>query len=385
MIGSSYNLGNQISAIAGSSGKGGASQESIQYGKVVDVKLDDSRPFLDASGNELPIGSIKYVPLDFKGDIKGEPKPALPFSLGIKQLPVINEIVSLYQTPTPDIQANVSEKAVYYKDIVNLWGSPNHNALPDPGYNKDKYLGVGFQELNDINPLFPFPGDMLIEGRQGQSIRVGGSLSTLNTLVDKTNNGLPYILISNGQIKTTSGVDYIVEDINKDANSLYFVSNHKIPLIPVNSKRDSYNTPPKTPDQYKGNQVLLNAGRVFINAKEESVLISAKDSVGLNANTVNLDGTEYLCLDAKEIYLGAKARTSPKGVREPAVLGNQLDNFLSIMLDTLQNIGQAMKTAEAQTGGPIASLNTEGYCVTDTCDVLRRLVSQMKSTKIFIE
>ena len=44
-----------------------------------------------------------------------------------------------------------------------------------------------------------------------------------------------------------------------------------------------------------------------------------------------------------------------------------------------------MKTAEAQTGGPIASLNTEGYCVTDTCDVLRRLVSQMKSTKIFIE
>lgn len=385
MLGSSYGLSSQVASIAGSTGTSASPGNSVQYGKVVDVKLDESRPFLDASGNELPIGSIKYIPLDFKGDSRGEPKPALPFSLGIKQLPVLNEIVSLYETPTSDIQSNVSDKAVYYKDIVNLWGSPNHNALPDPGYNKSKYLGLGFQELNDVNPIFPFPGDILIEGRQGQSIRIGGSAAPLNTLVDKSNNGLPYLLISNGQIKTTSGVDYIVEDINKDANSLYFVSNHKVPLIPVNTKRASYNTPPKTPDQYKGNQVLLTAGRVFINAKEESVLISAKDSVGLNANTINFDGKEYACIDADKIYIGAKARTSPQGIAEPAVLGNQLDNFLSIVLDALQNIGEAMKTAEAQTGGPIASLNTEGYCVVDTCATLRTLVSQMKSKKVFIE
>jgi hypothetical protein len=385
MIGSSYGLSNQVASIAGSTGTPSSPGNNVQYGKVVDVKLDESKPFLDALGNELPIGSIKYVPLTFKGDIKGEPKPALPFSLGIKQLPVVNEIVSLYQTPTSEVQSDTSDKATYYKDIVNLWGSPNHNALPDPGYNKDKYLGLGFQELYDVNPLFPFPGDTLIEGRQGQSIRIGGSTAPLNTLVDKTNNGLPYLLISNGQIKTTNGVDYIVEDINKDANSLYFVSNHKVPLTQANIKRDSYNTPPKTADLYKGNQVLLNAGRVFINAKEESVLISAKDSIGLNANTVNFDGKEYACIDAAKIFLGTKARTSPQGIAEPAVLGNQLDNFLSIILDTLQTIGAAMQTAEAQTGGPIASLNTEGYAVVETCNTLRTLVSQMKSKKVFIE
>ena len=369
MLGSSYGLSSQVASIAGSTGTPMSPGNSVQYGKVVDVKLDESKPFLDATGNELPIGSIKYIPLDFKGDSRGEPKPALPFSLGIKQLPVINEIVSLYETPTSDIQSNVSDKAVYYKDIVNLWGSPNHNALPDPGYNKDKYLGLGFQELYDINPLYPFPGDTLIEGRQGQSIRIGGSIAPLNTLVDKSNNGLPFILISNGQRKTTNGVDYIVEDINKDDNSLYFVSNHKVPLIPVNKKRDSYFTPPKTPDQYKG----------------ESVLLSAKDSVGLNANTINLDGKEYACIDADKIYIGVKARTSPQGVAEPAILGNQLDNFLGIVLDALQNIGEAMKVAQAQTGGPIASLNTEGYCVVDTCAALRTLVSQIKSKKVFIE
>lgn len=385
MLGSSYNLGNQISTIAGSSGNAASSGDSIQYGKVTDIKLDDSRPFLDELGNELPIGSIKYIPLDFKGEVRGPEKGALPLAIGIKQYPLKNEVVSLYQSPTSDIQSNVSERAIYYKDIVNLWGSPNHNALPDPGYNKNKYLGSGFQELFDVNPLFPFPGDTLIEGRQGQSIRIGGSSAILNPLVDKTNNGLPYMLISNGQIKTTNGIDYIVEDINKDANSLYFLSNHKVPIIAGSTKREAYNTPPKAVDQYKGNQVVLNAGRVFLNAKEESALISAKDSVGLNANTVNLDGKEYACIDADKIYIGAKARTSPQGVAEPAILGNQLDNFLSIVLDTLQNIGEAMKTAEAQTGGPIASLNTEGYCVVDTCTVLRTLVNQMKSKKVFIE
>lgn len=385
MLGSSYNLGNQISRIAGSSGNAASSGDSIQYGKVTDVKLDDSRPFLDELGNELPIGSIKYVPLDFKGAVRGAEKGALPLTLGIKQYPLKNEVVSLYQSPTSDIQSNVSEKAVYYKDIVNLWGSPNHNALPDPGFNKNKYLGAGFQELYDVNPLFPFPGDTLIEGRQGQSIRIGGSSAILNPLVDNTNNGFPYTLISNGQIKTTSGIDYIVEDINKDANSLYFLSNHKAPLSASNAKRAAYNTPPKSSDKYKGNQVILNAGRVYLNAKEESILLSAKDSVGLNANTINFDGKEYACIDADLIYLGAKARTSPQGVREPAVLGNQLDNFLATVLDALQNIGQAMKAAEAQTGGPIASLNTEGYAVIDTCNTLRSLINQMKSKKVFIE
>lgn len=380
-----YGLSSRISSIANSSGIPSAAPETVTYGKVTDVKLDDSRPFLDKTGNILPIGAIKYKLIDASRKEVGVEESALPLVMGIKQYPLKNEIVQLVQAPSSDVQSNTSEIVTYYSDILNLWGSPNHNAMPDPGYNKSKYLGQGFQELYDVNPLFPFPGDTLIEGRQGQSIRIGGSSAILNKLVDPTNNGQPYLLISNGQIKTTNGVDYITEDINKDPNSMYFLSNHKVDLIAANKKRDSYNVDPKTSDQYKGNQVIINAGRLYFNAKEDSILLSAKESVGINANTVNLDGEEYLCLDAKEIYIGSKARTSPKGIREPAVLGNQLDNFLAIVLDALQNIGQAMKVAEAQTGGPIASLNTEGYCVIDTCTALRTLTNQMKSKKVFIE
>jgi hypothetical protein len=385
MIGTGYGLGSQIASISKGTSPSSTPGDVGLYGKVVDIKLDDSKPFLDEQGNDLPIGSIKYVPVTYNGSGKVTPKVALPLSLGIKQLPVINEVVSLFQSPTSDIQSDTSDKAMYYKDIVNLWGSPNHNALPEPGYSKDSYLGEGFLELYDTNPLYPFQVDTIIEGRQGQSIRIGGSSYKTNPLVDSSNNGSPYLLISNGQIKTDNGIDYIVEDINKDANSLYFVSNHKIPLKPVNTKRDSYNDIPTSADQYKGNQVLINAGRLYFNAKEESAFISAKDSIGLNANTLNFDGKDYACIDAKKIYIGVKARTSPQGVAEPAVLGNQLDNFLTIVLDTLQNIGQAMQVAAAQTGGPVASLNTEGYAVIESCNTLKTLINEMKSKKVFIE
>lgn len=383
-----YGLASRMSTIAAGVGATTAtptSSETILFGKVTDIKLDDSRPFLDRLGNSLPIGAIKYRLLDAKKKEVGSEESALPLASTIKHYPSVSEIVMLVQAPSSDVQTNTSEVVTYYKDIVNLWGAINHNALPDPGYNRNKYLGQGFRELTDVNPLFPFPGDTLIEGRQGQSIRIGGNSSILNKLVDATNDGLPYILISNGQIKTNNGVDYITEDINKDPSSMYFLSNHKVPIVVANTKRDSYNVEPKSADQFKGNQVVINGGRLYFNAKEDSILLSAKESVGLNANTVNLDGTEYVCLDATNIYLGSKARTSPDGVREPAVLGNQLDNFLAIVLDALQNIGQAMKTAEAQTGGPITSLNTEGYCVIDTCTALRTLMNQMKSKKVFIE
>lgn len=356
------------------------------FGRVVDILLDDSREWYnEALKEKYPIGTIKYTRLNTDTAAANATEYAYPSSVGTTCLPTINEIVELVHKPVADLQFLPTAERLYYGDIVNLWGSPTNNTLPATVFDGQDLQGKGVPELTDINPLYPFPGDILTEGRQGQSIRIGGYKSAMNPLVDSSNNGQPYIIISNGQLKTDNGVDHIVEDINQDPNSMYFLSNHKLPLTAANNKRDAYTKVPLTSDQYKGNQVVLNGGRLYFNAKEESAFISAKESIGLNANTLNFDGKEYACLDATKIYLGVKSRTSPEGVAEPAVLGNQLDNFLSVMLDALQNIGEAMKVAEAQTGGPIASLNTEGYCVTDTCVALRTLVNQMKSKKVFIE
>jgi hypothetical protein len=380
-----YFLGNVVSSTTRNSTSTPSNKPSTVYGRVLDVVLDDSKILYDAQGSKLPIGAIIYQDINTPANPTGIIASALPSTNSIKQFPLVNEIVIIQTGPTPDFQENTSEVLNYYSSVLNIWGSPHHNALPTQGVDFQFPIGQGIPELKDINPLFPFPGDVLIEGRQGQSVRIGGYSTKENTITNNGNNGQPFIIISNGQIKTTNGIDYIVENINDDFNSLYFLSNHKIPLKSANTKRKSYSTVPKAPDQYQGNQVVLNGGRLYLNAKEESAFISAKESIGLNANTVNIDATDYYCVDAKKIYLGEKARTATASVQQPAVLGKQLENWLSALLDTLSSVADAMSTASAVGAGPVTQLNATGPALKATVQSLKTQFKVFQSKKVFTE
>lgn len=383
MIGNNYFLGNRIGGLAQSQNGGGSGQEGPLYGRVVKISIDESTQILDPQGNTLPIGTIMYRDIAAEKETSATEYPALPLFTNIKQFPLLNEVVILVQGPTSDIQTNVTNRDIYYTSVVNLWGSSHHNALPEPNVDLSTILGKDVKELSDINPLYPYPGDVMIEGRQGQSMRLGGNMSPQNKLVDTSNNAKPFILISNGQIKTDNGIDYIVEDINKDPNSLYFLSDHKTTLTPANKKRDSYDVVPLSADKYIGNQVVVNGGRLFFNAKEDSAFISAKESIGLNARTVNLDATDYFCVDSKKIYLGKKARTSSGN--EPVILGTQLQNWLETLLDTLENVGSAMSTAAAVSGGPVTNLVTAGPELRAVARSLKAQIRQFQSKKVFTE
>ena len=383
MTGNNYYLGGKIGGIVQSQNSGGTQQGASLFGRVLKISLDESTEIKDSNGNILPIGTILYRDITSEKETTATEFPALPLHGNIQQFPLLNEVVILIQGPTSDIQNNVSTKDMYYSTIVNLWGSPHHNALPEPNTDISTILGKNVKELSDINPLYPFPGDTLIEGRQGQSIRIGGNMSPKNKLVDESNNAKPYILISNGQIKTDNGIDHIVEDINKDPNSLYFLSDHKSDLVEVNTKRDSYDTVPLKANQYVGNQVIVNGGRLFFNAKDDSAFISAKESIGLNARTLNFDANEYTCIDAKKIYLGKIARTSSN--REPVVLGIQLENWLTSLLDTLSSVATAMTSATSITGGPVTSLNAAGPELDAVVKSLKTQLMLFQSKKVFTE
>ena len=383
MAAGNYFLGSKIGGIVQSQNAGGSQQASPVFGRVIKIALDESTEILDAQGNSLPIGTILYRDITAEKETTATEYPALPLQSNFKQFPLLNEVVLLIQGPTSDIQTNVSTKDVYYSTVVNLWGSSHHNALPEPNTDISTILGKDVKELADINPMYPYPGDVLIEGRQGQSIRIGGNMSPKNTLVDSVNNAKPFLLISNGQIKTDNGIDHIVEDINKDPNSLYFLSDHKSDLVAANTKRDSYDLVPLKSDQYIGNQVIINGGRLFFNAKEDSILLSAKESVGLNARTLNLDATDYFCADSKKIYLGKAARTS--GGKEPVILGAQLENWLNTLLDTLNNLAIAMTTATSVIGGPVVQLNAAGPELQAVVNSLKTQIKLFQSKKVFTE
>ena len=378
-----YFLGSRIGGIVQSQNTGGSQQVSPVFGRVIKIALDESTEILDAQGNSLPIGTILYRDITAEKETTATEYPALPLQSNFKQFPLLNEVVLLTQGPSSDIQTNVSTRDVYYSTVVNLWGSSHHNALPEPNTDISTILGKDVKELSDINPMYPYPGDLLIEGRQGQSIRMGGNMSPKNTLVNSANNAKPFIVISNGQIKTDNGIDYIVEDINKDPNSLYFLSDHKSDLIAVNTKRDSYNTVPLDSNQYVGNQVIVNGGRLFFNAKEDSILLSAKEAVGLSAKTLNLDATEYFCVDSKKIYLGKKARTA--FLKEPVVLGVQLENWLTTLLNSLNKLSYSLEIAASVSGGPVPQLNQAAYPLRAAVTSLQKQIKQFQSNKVYTE
>lgn len=377
-------LNSSIGKPSGGKGSSGNTSGVSQYGRVVHVVLSLDDPYCK---NSSMINGVYYrspkVPAN-ETDISKFPF-AYQGSAQNRTLPLPKEIVTLYNGADPGSIDNPGKTRVYWKEVANVWNHPHHNAAPDTlQENWQDDLLKGFPEQKNINPLIANPGDTLIEGRLGQSIRFGGSKGA-SSIINNQNDGKPVIIISNGQIETQNGSDLIEEDVNKDFNSLYFLSNHKIPLTSANTKRKSYTTVPKTSDQYQGNQVIVNGGRLYLNAKEESAFISAKESIGLNANTLNFDATDYFCVDAKKILLGERARTAPASVQQPVVLGKQLENWLGALLDTLSSVADAMSTASAVGAGPVTQLNATGPTLKATVQSLKAQFKVFQSKKVFTE
>ena len=297
---------------------------------------------------------------------------ALPLYSNLKFLPLVNEVVYIINLPNPSSQRNVSGgKQYYYFQTINIWNSIHHNALPNSLANEptnaQKYesteagveiqsdvaiddinLGLTFKERTGIRNLQPYEGDVLIEGRWGNTIRFGSTVNNSNPFNPWSNsgvNGEPIIIIKNGQTET--GDDpwvSQVENINTDKSSIYLTSNQKIPIEGASINYKSYNTPPESPNEYIGEQVLLNSGRLYFNAKKDSILLSAEKSINLNTqDSVNIDSKNKFVVDTKEIYLGSKDAT------EPIILGDKfLADFQKLLTDMI-----SLTSALGTVGTPI--------------------------------
>jgi hypothetical protein len=365
---------------SGRSNNRSKTSSSSRIGRVVKVLTDLSDP--DCK-NPSMINGVYYrdLTINQSEDFADTLQFAYQSSTTFKKLPLPGELVKLEKSSGKGSATTPGSKGTYWTDIVNIWNHPHHSALPDTKQSdwQSNLLG-GTEELKTINPLQPNPGDIVVEGRLGQSIRIGGYGIHPQAL---GNSQTPTILIRNGQVTTDNGIDHIYEDINKDANSLYLVSDHKVPLTAANNKRDSYDVAPIRSNEYIGNQVIINGGRLYFNAKNDSVLISAKESIGLNASTLNFDAQEYACIDAKRIYLGSNARAS--AMREPAVLGTQLENWLSILLDTLESLAVSLSSASSVTGGAVTQLNAAGPELGAAVKSLKTQIILFQSKKVFTE
>jgi len=378
-----------------SSGGAGAGSSYSSFGRVVDIILDEDHPQYANKGGASAINGVFYKPLNstVNSTITSDMPFAYQSSAHIKTVPIIGEIVETTKLVNPAFSGGEQKSQPYYIRIVNIWNSPNTGVYLDMKNNPNLDISSkgSFKELSTVNPIRSTPGDIQIEGRQGQSIRFTGGKGTGNPWVDSTNIGKPITIISNGQSETDNGFETLGEDINEDECSIYLISDHKISLKPANEKRSTYDDKPIESSEFKGNQVIINGGRLFFNAKENDIQLSSTTSIGMNTGgTVNIDATEYMCLDGSRIYLGVAARSASDISKEPVVLGNQLEGFLDNLLGMLEGMAKDMSKARTVKNHPIPRINKRGLQAIPVIRALRRRInpngpSTLKSKKVFTE
>tara|TARA_R110000787_G_scaffold89006_1_gene188592 strand:- start:1092 stop:2306 length:1215 start_codon:yes stop_codon:yes gene_type:complete len=290
-------------------------------------------------------------------------KPLFPNN---KIFPLENEIVYILPLPNSDIQGDVNDVSFYYFQPVNIWNSVHHNAIPDPingnslppsqqqDYEQTEAgavrrvtdggseidLGNTFVEKLDIKNLQPFEGDIFYEGRWGQSLRFGSTVNDspiLNPWSRTGNNGDPLTILRNSQYN--DGKDaWIpqVEDINKQGSSVYMTSTQAIPIEVSSKSYSSYKTAPTSPDKFAGEQIILNSGRLLFNTKSDSILMSSKNSINLNAvNDVNIDAPRTV-IQSKTVKLG------DRDAFESVILGDKFFSDLSRLLTQMISLGTSL-------------------------------------------
>ena len=376
----------------------GNRKEEVSFifkGVVKDVITDNEHPLVE--DGTIPFGRIGYIqflPMNSKFSSAGDGFFAAPYDKNFNTIPVKNERVDVMETTTGYVYRRNSSTLSPYTDGVgdtfskifntvkgesdNSAGSYNSTSntgianKTDSGDDETSGFGEYFEaEQNEsIHQLKLFEGDTVIQSRFGQSIRFSGYNNSERKLH-------PTIIIRNRENNNSQNelglAEHIEEDINKDGSIISLTSvNSKLDLQPgvVSDKGSSnFETKPKSFDDYpselKGDQILINSGRVIISSKESEMIFYSKGNYGFISDgalsidnkggmIVNVDddvdyitnGSDYnITTETGEIHLGNGSD------EEPLVLGDTLVELLNQLCTELQKMNHP--TPAGPSGPPV--------------------------------
>ncbi len=218
--------------------------------------------------------------------------------------------------------------------------------LTQPRLNVNQ-VGTVFRELN-VNPLKVFEGDVLFQGRYGNSIRFGSSQMIRSAFGEQNPNIILRAGQGPGRSKTTEDegpAALTAESINTDPSSIWMVSNQILGLVPATYATNIYlNSLFEKPTKFDGASILLNSDRLILNSKQTSIFLFAKKGIHLNsledgitADTsgpiafstpnnfsVTSDKTLSLTSVKEDIIVSTKRDINLSGDRNIIVYGNEI-------------------------------------------------------------
>lgn len=338
---------------------------------VVDVILDQFHPFYSKDGYNVGMVKIRLFTQDHSRD-DDLLSWAFPMDSTIQEMPLIGEVVmvnkvlgNFFYSRKLYIAHRMQENAmINLNNILNNRPDKLRNTTPkneeETTLGKHRF-GRYFKPDSRVRPLKHFEGDVIIQGRMGNSIRFGSSQMQLG------NTGMaPNIILRAGQAKDVEKTDctsdkifgLIIEDPDKDVSSIWMTSDQVIPFEQITKDAGSnLRSCVNHPQQYDGGSILVNSDRVMIDAKKTHIMMFANEEIYLNSyKNTSIDTDNDIILTAN-LNVGVYASKNIEGVADSDFRMNTgKDIFMLSMEKTsfLSNkifIGSVMDDKEPIVGG----------------------------------
>jgi hypothetical protein len=266
-------------------------QETFQLEEaiVVDVVVNDQHPDYDTDGYN--VGAVKVRMLSSDAFEQASNLTwAFPMSSNVTDYPLLNEIVLVmpalnrfYYTRRLNVSNRVTAQPLFgLNDGLKARPSTEQQTsemsrvsdsgapVRDDQQQESDRLGAYFEDKPTVYRLRSREGDIIYEGRTGQSIRLG---STPDVELS------PTLLLRcgpnpNAQRSTDSPYSLIDEDINEDRSSIWMVANQTIPLTFATIRGQTHFKSATAPGTLDGNQIILNSDRIVLNTRADKLLVS---------------------------------------------------------------------------------------------------------------
>jgi hypothetical protein len=256
------------------------------------------------------------------GELESRILSARPSNPNVKQIPLIGEHVIIFSGLQQESNDTKKRTQWYYLPAYSIQSAINNNALPgiarlrgdqeDPNEVYNQPLGQAFKE-KQISPLQPYEGDLLIEGRFSNSIRLGSTSKENNYTIAPSwsgdQNGDPIIIISNGHLDKPNK-EFTVESFDNDHASIYLTSTQKLDTISLSTGL----TKSRSLNDFNTSQLIGDADRIILRAKSDSIILDTPNRITLNT---------------PDLRIGSES------AKHPLVKGDELKNILSELINVI--------------------------------------------------
>lgn len=318
-------------------------KDDSDIGSVYVLDYKATNPNLDLSKEELTNDDL----------IRAKLKKVKPLFPQFTYVPLIGELVLLFDLPSKESTENLGSIELYYLNSIDVFLNTHHNSLGVYNtVNNETKLGEYTKESNKVANLIPLEGDLIISSRWGSGIRFSSTFDFNANIPQHSwetggNTGDPITIITNGYNKPIESNDPYIENINSDDSSIYMTSTQAIsnfsPNFIIDEKPSTFQPPLISPEKYYGkSQLILSSNRITLSSNiDDIVLYSATNIEAGSGRTIHLNAKENIYLNSENVYLGKIKDNSLKNP-EPVLLGYKtkdlINNMLSNMIDFTEEL-----------------------------------------------